>query len=216
MQIKLGASVFGIGGKRIGEVDGLVADAGTKRARLILMDPGLLDRSQHLVAVSAIRRSDEDGIHLDATGARTVAESPVLESEEVAFAQRVEPETTFIPAAGVGGPVVASTPSIPGQYPDDSSFFEIAPLDPPPVEILSNLGENEVRLTKGTDVLSQDRHKIGSVTEFDLGEMGLIEGVTVSEGFILKHAAKFALAEIGEIDSNAIHLRLTREEAEKR
>lgn len=216
MQVRLGASVFGIGGKRLGEVDALIADAGTKRARAILVDAGLLDRTGHLVAISAIARSDQDGLHLDATGARTNAESPVLDSEEVAFPQRVAPPTTFIPAAGVGGPVIADDPAVPGQYPDNSSFFELAPLDPPPVEIESNLGENEVRLQKSTEAVSKDQHKIGRVTAFDLGDMGLIEGITVSEGLIRKESAHFALAEIAELGTNTIHLGLTRQEAENR
>lgn len=216
MQVRLGAPVLGVGGKRIGNVHALIADAGTKRARAILVDAGLLDRTGHLVAVSAITSSGQDGVHLDATGAQTEEGSPILDSEEVAFPQRVEPPTTFIPAAGVGGPVMASEPSLPGEYPDESSFFVIAPLDPPPVEIESNLGENEVRLGKGTDAMSADGHKIGDVSDFDLGDMGLIEGITVSEGLLLKHTQQFTLAEIAEIDSNAIHLRVTREEAEKR
>lgn len=216
MQVRLGSPVFGVGGKRIGEVEALIADAGTKRARAILVDEGLLDRTGNLVAVSAITRSGEDGVHLDATRTETDEESPVLDSEEVAFAQRVEPPTTFIPAAGVGGPVIASDPAVPGEYPNDPSFFDIAPIDPPPVEIESNLGENEVRLGKGSDVISADGHKIGDATEFELGDMGLIESITVSEGLLLKHTQQFTLAEIKELDSNAIHLRVTREEAEKR
>jgi uncharacterized protein YrrD len=216
MQVKLGAPVFGVGGKRIGEVEALIANAGTKRANYILVDEGLLDRTGHLVAISAIARGGEDGVHLDATGARTNEESPVLDSEEVAFAQRVEPPTTFIPAAGVGGPVIASDPAVPGEYPDDPSFFDIAPIDPPPVEIESNLGENEVRLGKGSDVLSADGLKIGDVTDFELGDMGLIDNITVSEGLLFKHSQQFTLAEIAELDSNAIHLRVTRDEAEKR
>jgi uncharacterized protein YrrD len=216
MQVRFGDPIIGTGGQRIGDVNGLIVDAGTKRARAILVDAGLLDRAQHMVAFSAIERSDQSGLHLDATGAKTDAESPVLDSEEVAFAQRVEPETTFIPAAGVGGPVMASEPSIPGEYPDESSFIENAPLDPPPVEIESNLGENEVRLDKGTDAISNDGHKIGEILGFELGDMGLVDQITVSEGFILKHQASFPIAEIGEFGTNAVHLRLSKDEAEKR
>ena len=36
MHIEFGAPVFGVGGKRLGEVDGLVVNAGTKRASAIL------------------------------------------------------------------------------------------------------------------------------------------------------------------------------------
>jgi hypothetical protein len=216
MQVRFGDPVNGSGGQRLGEVNGLVVDAGTKRASAILVDAGPLDRAQQMVAISAIARSDQSGLHLDATRTKTDAESPELDSDEVAFPQRAEPETTFIPAAGVGGPVMASEPSVPGEYPDESSFFEIAPLDPPPVEIESNLGENEVRLDKGADAMSKDGHKVGEVVGFELGDMGRVDQITVSEGFILKHQASFPLAEIGEFGTNAVHLRLSRSDAEKR
>ena len=62
MQIEFGATVFGVGGKRLGEVNGLVVNAGTKRASAILVDAGLFDRGKHMIGVSAITRSDQDGI----------------------------------------------------------------------------------------------------------------------------------------------------------
>jgi hypothetical protein len=216
MEVRLGESVFGIGGKQVGEVDGLIVDAGTKRARAILVDTGLLNRAQHMVAVSAIAHSDERGLHLDTTGKRAGASSPVVESEEVAFSQRVEPPTEFVPAAGVGGPVIADNPAVPGEYPDEKSFFDIAPLDPPPVEIESNLGENEVKLDKRTDVRTADGHKVGEAVAFELGDMGLVDRVTVAEGFLLKRSVNFPLAEIGEFGTNEIHLRISKDEAEKR
>lgn len=216
MDVRLGSEVFGSGGKKIGEVEGLVVNAGTKRATGILVGKGLFDRGEQIVGVSAIQRSDADGLHLDQTAVRTDKTAPELDSEEIGLPQRVEPPTTYIPAAGVGGPIVADTPSLPGRYPDDSSFFDLAPIDPPPVEIFSNLGENEVRLDKGTDVLSSDGHKVGEAVIFTLGEMGLVEQVTVSEGFLRKEQATFALADIGEFGTKAVHLRLNRADAEKR
>jgi hypothetical protein len=216
MHVQFGEAVFGIGGKRLGEVDGLIVDAGTKRARALIVDAGLLDRARHMVAVSALARSDAQGLYLDSTGPRADATSPALESEEVAFPQRVAPPTTFIPAAGVGGPVVAADPAAPGEYPNDASFFDIAPLDPPPVEIESNLGENEVVLDKRTEALSSDHHKIGDVVGFSLGDMGQVDQVTVSEGFLIRKSADFALSEIAEFGTNEIHLRLSKGQAEKR
>lgn len=211
MLVEFGAAVFGVGGKRLGDVDGLVVNAGTKRASAILVDAGLFGRAKHMVAISAVTRSDQDGLYLDAPAAKSEAESPTLDSEEVSFAQRVEPSTTFIPAAGVGGPIYADSPPAPGAYPDESSFFEIAPLDPPPVEVESNLGENEVVLGKETHALSSDHHKLGEVVAFNLGEMGLVESITVSEGLIFKERSEFPLSEIDEFGTDAIHLRLTKE-----
>ena len=216
MQVEFGVSVIGKGGKRLGEVNGLLVDARTKRATSVVVDEGLFDSAKHMIAVSAIARSDQDGLHLDESAVRTESESPALDSEEVSFPQRVEPSATFIPAAGVGGPLYADTPPAPGDYPDSGSFFDVAPLDPPAVEVESNLGENEVVLGKGTQAISSDHHHLGEVVAFELGEMGLVEGVTVSEGLILKERSTFALADIEEFGTDAVHLGLTKSAAEAR
>ena len=214
MQIEFGAPVFGVGGKRLGDVNGLVVNAGTKRASAILVDAGLFDRGKHIIGVSAITRSDQDGLHLDEPAATSEAASQTLDTEEVSIAQRVEPPTEYIPAAGVGGQVYADTPATPGAYPDESSFFELAPLDPPVVEVESNLGQNEVVLGSETHAISSDHERLGSVTAFELGDMGLVESIAVSEGLIFKGQRTFPLNEIDEFGTNAVHLGLSRSAAE--
>lgn len=216
MQIAFGTPVFGAGGKRLGEVDGLVINAGTKRASAILVDAGLFDRGKHMIGVSAITTSDKDGLHLDEPATTSEAASQTLDSEEVSIPQRVESPSEFIPAAGVGGQVYADVPAAPGNYPDDSSFFEIAPLDPPVVEVESNLGENEVVLGKETHAISSDDQRLGNVVAFELGDMGLVESVSVSEGLIFKERSTFLLKEIEEFGTDAVHLGLTQSAAEAR
>lgn len=216
MRIEFGASVFGIAGKRLGDIDGVVIDAGTKRMRSIVVDGGFLNRTQHMVEVSGIHSSDEQGIRLDATARRATDESEVVASEEVAVAERVEGPEVFIPAAGVGGPIIADDPAVPGQYPNDSSFFDIAPIDPPPVVVLSNLLANEVILRKKTEAFASDGHKVGDVVAFETGDLGTVETVTVSEGFLVKEQTKFNLADIGEFGTDAVRLVLTKEQAEAR
>jgi len=214
MQIEFGAPVIGVDGKRLGEVDGFVVNAGTKRASAILVDAGLFDRGKHLVGISAVTRSDQDGLHLDEPAATSEASSQTLDSEEVSLAQRVEPPAEFIPAGGVGGPVYADDEAASGKYPDNSSFFEIAPLDPPVVEVESNLGANEVVLGRETHAISSDQERLGNVIAFELGDMGLVESVLVSEGLIFKERVTFPLTEIEEFGTNAVHLRVTRSDAE--
>jgi uncharacterized protein YrrD len=214
MDVQLGAPVFGVDGKRLGQVDGLVVNAGTKRVSAIIVDAGLFNRGKQMISVSAITRCDQDGLHLDEPATTSEAASQTLDTEEVSIAQRVEPPTEFIPAAGVGGRVYADTPATPGQYPDESSFFELAPLDPPVVEVESNLGQNEVVLGSGTHAISSDDHRLGNVTAFALGDMGLVESVTVSEGLIFKEQQTFSLDEIGEFGTDAVHVRLAKSAAE--
>jgi hypothetical protein len=214
MQIEFGATVFGIGGKRVGEVDGLVVNAGTKRASAILVDGGLFDGGKHMIGVSAITRSDQDGLHLDEPATTSEATSQTLDTEEVSIAQRVQPPTEYIPAAGVGGRVYADPPAASGEYPDESSFFELAPLDLPVVEVESNLGQNEVVLGSETHAISSDHERLGIVTAFELGDMGLVDSITISEGLIFKERHTFPLNEIDEFGTDAVHLNLTKSAAE--
>ena len=214
MHVEFGAPVFGVKGKRLGEVDGLVVDAGTKRASAIVVDAGLFDRGKRMIGVSAVTRSGQDGLHLDESATTSDAESQTIDTEEVAIAPRVEPPTEFIPAAGVGGQVYADAPATSGRYPDESSFFELAPLDPPVVEVESNLGQNEVVLGRSTHAISSDHQRLGQVTVFTLGDMGLIESLAVAEGLIFKDRREFSLGEIGELGTDAVHIRLTKSAAE--
>lgn len=216
MHVEFGASVFGVGGKRLGDVAGVIVDAGTKRARAILLASGPFDGTKQMVDATAIARADDDGLHLESTAAETDAQSPTLDSEEVALPVRNQEPTTFIPAAGVGGPIYADPPAVPGRYPDESSFFEMAPLDPPPVEVFSNLGENEVLLGDDSHAVSSDHHKVGKVVALALGEREVVEGITVSEGFIFTHRVDFGLSDIGEFGTDEVHLRLTKAQAEAR
>jgi len=216
MRIEFGVPVFGVGSKRLGEVDGLVVNAGTKRASAILVDAGLFDRSKHMIAVSAVTGSDRDGLHLDEPATTSEASSQTLDSEEVSIAQRVDPPVEFVPAGGVGGPVYADTEAAPGKYPDDSSFFELAPIDPRVVEVESNLGANEVVLGKETHAISSDQERLGNVIAFELGDLGLVDSITVSEGLVFKERSTFPLTEIEEFGTNTVHLGVTRSAAEAR
>jgi hypothetical protein len=216
MHVAFGAAVFGLSGERLGDVDGLVVDAGTKRARAILVDAGFLGQTKRMVAVSAVDRSDGEGLHLDATDATTRDESPAVGEEEVSFPERVQPPIDFISAAGAGGPVVAVDPAVQGPYPGNTSFFDVAPIDPPPVEVESNLGENEVILGKRTRAISSDGHDVGDVESFELGDLGLVDAIGLESGLIFKDRATLPLADIDEFGTDAVHLRLTRAQAEAR
>lgn len=201
MLIRVGDSVFGTGGKELGNVAGLVVNAGNMRATGILVHSGFRGHTERILAVTGAASTDERGLHLDSTGAVAASESPIVGSEEVAFAQRVQPEETFLPAAGVGGPVYVTDPNVSGIYPNDSSFFELAPIDPPPVEILSNIGENEVKLTDHTEALNSEGHGLGRVESYELGDMGLVDSITLKDG------TSYVTSQIGEFGTDKIHLK---------
>jgi hypothetical protein len=171
------------------------------RARGLLVHSGIFGHNERVMGITGLAMSDERGVHLDTTGPEAVSESPIVESETVAFAQRVQPEETFIPAAGVGGPVYTTEPNVTGKYPDDSSFFEIAPLDPPPVEVISNLGENSVKLTGHAEAISSEGRGLGQIASYTLGDMGTVDAITLSDG------TSFTTAQIDEFGTDKVHLK---------
>lgn len=201
MLVRVGDTVFGIGGKDIGKVAGIVVDAGNMRANGILVHSGVFGHTERILAVTGVATSDDRGLNLDSTGLKAASESPIVDSEEIALAQRVQPAETFIPAAGVGGPVYASDPNVPGRYPDDSSFFEMAPIDPPPVEIISNLGENSVKLTDHAEAISSEGHGLGYIASYVLGDMGTVDSITLNDG------KSYTTSQIDEFGTDKVHLK---------
>lgn len=201
MLVRMGDTVFGEGGKDVGKVAGVVVNAGTMRATAVLVHSGVFGHNERMLGVTGAATSDERGLHLDTTGQEAVSEAPIVDSEEVELAQRVQPEETFIPAAGVGGPVYATDPNVPGRYPDDSSFFEMAPIDPGPVEIFTNIGENEVKLTGHAEALNSAGHGLGHIASYSLGDMGLVDSITLSDG------KTFTTSQIDEFGTDKVHLK---------
>ena len=215
MQVEFGAPVFGAGGKRLGEVDGLVVNAGTKRASAIIVDAGLFDRGKHMIGVSAVTRSDQDGLYLDepaATSEADVADPRLRRSVDCPTRRAADGVHSGVRSWGAG--LRGQSRRVREISRTTAASFEIAPLDPPVVEVKSNLGQNEVVLGSETHAISNDHERLGNVAAFELGDMGLVESVTVSEGLIFKERSTFPLTEIDEFGTNAVHLRLTRSAAE--
>ena len=215
MQIEFGAPVFGVGGKRLGEVDGLVVNAGTKRASAILVDAGLFDRGKHMIGVSAITRSDQDGLHLDEPAA----------TSEAAFADARFGRDIDCPASrtadGVhprGGSRRASLRRHPCAVPGNTLTKAASSNSPRSTRRWSRSSRTWAKTrscsASETHAISSDHERLGNVTAFELGDMGLVESITVSEGLIFKERHAFPLTEIDEFGTNAVHLRLTKSAAE--
>ncbi len=214
MEVEFGRDVFASDGEKLGTVEGLVVDAGTKELRRIVVGGGLFGGAGRLVDAGAVTRSGPDGVHLDV--ASTQAESlPRFAREEHVVARREEIEPLLLPSAGVGGPVFYDNPTAGRDYPGGGSFFDPAPIDPPPVEVESNLLESEVMLRKGAEVVGADGEKVGTVDEVFAGDRDGIEAFLVKAGFLFKHDVRVPIAWIAEVDDDRVRLTLSADEAEQ-
>ena len=214
-EIEFGRDVFASDGEKIGTVQGLVVDAGTKELRRIVVGGGLFGGAGRLVDATAVRRTGPDCVHLDVSS--TQAQSlPRFVREEHVEARREEDAPLILPSPGVGGPVFYDNPGTGANYRGTGSFFDPAPIDPPPVEVRSNLAQTEVMLRKGSDVVGADGHKVGTVDEVFAGDREGIESFLVKAGFLFKHDVRIPIAWVAEVDDERVHLNVTAEEAERR
>jgi sporulation protein YlmC with PRC-barrel domain len=213
MRVDVGQNVISRDGKKIGTVAGFVLDAGTKEIRRLVIGGGHFG-DDRLADYSVISSSAADGVHVDLT-AEAAQHLPIFFKQEHVVAQASDPMDVIMPATGMGGPIFYESATGGSSYPDSSSFFVAAPIDPPVVEIRSNLGDTEVMLRKGTDVVGDDGHKVGEIDEVVVSDHGHIEAFVVKAGFLFKHDVRVPLAWVSEVDDDRVLLNVSASEAER-
>ncbi|MBA3414511.1 MAG: PRC-barrel domain-containing protein [Chloroflexia bacterium] len=211
MKIDFGQEVQASDGETVGSVVGLVVNGATFEVTRVLVGHGR-GEPPRLVDVSAVRISDGDRITLDLSRASFEA-TGMVESRETATEPRVPEFPTIIPTGGVGGPVLTDASDTGPGYPG-GDLFDIAPIDPPVVQVESNLLFSEAVLHRGSDVVSSDGHKVGTLDEATVGELGIVEALVVRAGFLFHHDLRIPVVEVADFGTNRIHLKITKDAAE--
>lgn len=212
VRIAYGQHVISSDGHDVGTVSGLVADAGNKRITRLAFDQGLF-RDERMVAISAVTAVDGDRLTLDVSK-ETASLLPIYDQKERVFKPRVIEPPIILPPGGVGGPVMYESATTGTGWPG-GNIMDTAPFDPPPVEVVSNLEDFEVRLEKGTDVVASDGQKVGTLDEIDLGDRGEIDGIVARAGFLFAHDVRIPGSEIAELDDKRVLLGVNRNTAEQ-
>jgi hypothetical protein len=211
MKIDFGQEVRASDGETVGAVAGLVVNGSTFEVTRVLVGHGR-GEPPRLVDVSAVTTSDGERIALDLSR-QSFAAMPMLDSREVATQPRVPEFPTIVPTGGVGGPVLtdasAGGPGSPG-----GDFFDVAPIDPPTVQVESNLLFSEAVLHRGSDVVSSDGHKIGTLDEASLGDLGIVEALVVRAGFLFHHDLRIPVSEVADFGTDRVHLKITKDAVE--
>jgi uncharacterized protein YrrD len=212
MRIVLGSDVYGSDGEYFGHAAGVVVDAGANRLTRLLVGKGPLGGNDRMADVGLVRSSGGDRIELvvDRAGAEAL---PEYATEEVVHPERTPDVPVILPASGVGGPVMVDDPRTGTGFPG-GEFLDPAPIDPPRLEIVSNLMTNEVVLRKGSDVLSADAHKVGDLDEVETDDDGHVEAVVVRAGFLFHHDLRLPASALAEFDDGKVRLRVSKDEAE--
>jgi uncharacterized protein YrrD len=206
MRIVLGSEVLASDGEKIGDVDGIVVDSGNGRVQQLLVESGLLRRRRRLVGISAVQAGGAP-LRLDMTKA-TADQLPTYIQFEATLQSPQTPEMPMVlPAAGVGGPVMAEPVQGAIDYTGSGSFIESAPIDPDPSEVISNLEENDVILGRDTRVVDWGGDDLGGLEQIEIDGDAAITQVVVSEGVLFERDRTIAGSTITSYGDNRIHVR---------
>ncbi|HEX5497936.1 MAG TPA: hypothetical protein VFX03_01875 [Thermomicrobiales bacterium] len=206
MRIIMGSETLSSDGEKVGDVDGVVVNAGNGRVQQLLVESGLLRRRRRLVGISAVETGGAP-LRLDMTKA-TADQLPTYIQFEATVESPQNPEMPLIlPASGVGGPVMAEPVQGAIDYTGSGSFIESAPIDPDPSEVISNLEENDVILGRDTRVVDWGGDDLGGLEELEIDGDAAITEIVVSEGVLFSHDRTLPGSAITAYGDNRIHVR---------
>lgn len=216
-QLELGQEVFASDGEKVGTVDRLVINPQTRTVEQLIVHSGFFTREDKLIDTGFIANVDARGVHLNATG-DDVHGFPVFAEERFAVASHEDHADAgmVIPNAGGTGQLLYDAPFTGRGYPESGSFFDPAPLDPPPVETTSNVPETDVIVSDGTDVIGSDGDKVGTVSDVTLDTDGRLESFVVKAGMLFKHDVRIGADQVAEIGSRHVRLNVTADQADSR
>jgi sporulation protein YlmC with PRC-barrel domain len=208
-----GQDVITSDGHKIGSLTALVVDAGTFEVTRIMIDPGMFGGPDRMADVSAVATAGGDRISLE------IDQAAAKQLQEYAKEQYIQPNRVpdapiIMPASGVGGPVMYDNPDTGMGFPGGDAF-DMAPIDPPRLQILSNLNTNEVMLRKGADVIASDYNKVGTVDAIQAGERGAISGFIVRAGGLFGHDVAIPITAVKEFGTDKVRLTIDRDSAER-
>lgn len=223
MEISLGQPVVSTDGDQIGKVDALALDADTQEVRQIIIRQGMFLSTNRIIDHSMVERVGDDGtVYLNISSAQSEEMPPFVEEQ---FVVAREEDLRHMPHAWAGwdplaavwsdavpasGPVARQTPT----PEDNASFFDVPSTSPGPLENVSNLSEDMVLISTGTDVVGSDGEKIGSVDEVLYDEEGRVAGFVVKAGFLFHHDVRVPADWIDTVGGETVQLNVTAEQAE--
>lgn len=214
MRIAFGTAVRTRDGATLGEVDGLVVAGDNGRLRQVLVGRGLFGHQERLVEVSALEAGDGEGLRIDMDRAGAEA-LPLYVREETVDPARTPDDPLIMPATGVGGPVMVEDVSSGRDYLDGGSLIMSAPIDPPVVEVRSNLLDTEVLVDNGADVIAADGDKLGDLHGVEIDGDATITGLTVRSGFVFHEEHDLPGSAVRTFGRRQIHLSAGREAARR-
>jgi uncharacterized protein YrrD len=217
MRIELGSDVYDRSGDKVGTVDRIVVDPRTREIDKIVVREGLLLRHEYLLDVEDIERPADDGIYLRLT-ADEVTSRPEFVEEQFTTMSDVDRGSLpyVVPNAGGAGMYLWGASDAGRGFDERGSMFEPARSQGPVIENRSNIPEEDVVISEGTDVVGADGEKVGTVDEIMFDEYGKIYGFVVRAGFVFTRDVRIPMDWVESTGGEHIRLRLDAANAEAR
>jgi uncharacterized protein YrrD len=214
MRIDLNATVYDRSGDKVGTVDRIVVDPTTKDITKFIVGRGFLTRHDTIVDLEMISRVDDDGIYLELTPEQVDELPEYVEDQFSPVGEHEQPGIPFMaPNAGGAGMYLWGSADTGRGYDDGSSLFATAPASHT-TETRSNLREQDVVISEGTDVVGADGEKVGTVDEIVFDSDGHINGFIVRSGFIFTRDVKVPIDWVAETGQDHIRLNVASDQAE--
>lgn len=213
--IRLGAPVLSQDGKRLGVVNRLILDDRRRRVKAFVVHK-LLQAADKIVEISQCERVTDDGIVLR-IGADEAADLPAFIRESFVD---VSPEaalrslyTSLMPGPGT---FLAQAPIAGRHTIDEATEGAYAPPIPPEarVTVESNVPAEYDIIGTGTDVVTVDGRKVGTISEVMVDEQGDVTGFVVRKGFIFPEDMYVPIDWVTNISDKHIHLKVSAAQVE--
>jgi uncharacterized protein YrrD len=215
MRIDLNATVYDRSGDKVGTVDRIVVDPTTKEIAKFIVGRGFLSGRDTIVDLEMVSRIDDDGIHLELTPAQVDQLPEYVEDQFTPVEENERPGIPFMaPNAGGAGMYLWGSADTGRGYDDGSSLFASAPMSNRTTETRSNLPEQDVIISEGTDVVGSDGEKVGTVDQVVFDRNGRINGFIVRSGFIFTRDVKVPIDWVAETGQEHIRLNVASDQAE--
>ncbi|HUG14910.1 MAG TPA: PRC-barrel domain-containing protein [Thermomicrobiales bacterium] len=217
MRVDLGSDVYDRGGDKVGTVDRIVVDPASRQVDKLVVRQGFLARHDILISIEDIGRLSDDGIYLDLTADELNRLPEFVEEQFTAIPEDDRSALPFLMPNAAGAGMYLWGASYAGRgFDERGSMFEPAAASAPIVENRSNIPEEDVVISEGTDVLGADGEKVGTVDEVVFDEHGRISGFIVRAGFIFTRDVRVPMDWVESAGDEHIRLHLDAANAEAR
>jgi uncharacterized protein YrrD len=218
MEIHLGTPVYSSDGEYIGKVDRVVIDPKLVSVIEFIVHRGYFLTQDRIIEREFVDHVAEDGtVHLNVSAAIADQLPLVAERRYILPSHGDLRDSPYLEAARVysAGAILWRSDYEGTGYPQPARLLmEPAPAEPPYIEVQTNLPSGAVTINRGTDVLSMDNHKIGTVNEV-IYKDGHITGIVVEAGFLAHRYIHIPTSWITSVDHDHVRLSLTAKDVER-